>query len=447
MKKIFWLILLALLACTLALASCGGGADPANDNNPNGGESCQHSFGEWITTKQATCKKEGELRRTCSKCAQAETQSIPKTDDHSPVTDAAVAATCQATGRTEGSHCSVCNKVLTAQTELDKIDHAEDEISCFYGAPCSLCGHVNASVTKHVIQNGTCTLCGAIAIRTAEELRAMELDGKYVLTANISLEGTWTPIGTTTLPFSGSFDGNGYTVSGLMVTDPYICYGLFGYNIGTIQNVAIEGVIIQSTVPLSGAIYVGTLVGYNSGTVQNCYADGVSVSVTAAPNIGIATGYAGGLIGYNAGAILNCYAAGDAVSMTATSSTSSTYTYVGGLVGTNKNGTVSNCFSAVEAISGAYSCSNSQGISLVGGLVGQNSSGKITNCYRDSAQTFSCTTNEDTSSESTNDMGTATTDLKTAAFATDALGWSSDSWTISNGELPTLTENARIAVE
>ena len=50
---------------------------------------------------------------------------VSKTEDHTPVTDAAVPATCKDTGLTEGSHCSVCNKVLVAQTVVPKSeDHS-----------------------------------------------------------------------------------------------------------------------------------------------------------------------------------------------------------------------------------------------------------------------------------------------------------------------------------
>ena len=112
-----------------------------------------HDYGEWTVTKPATCTKVGEKTRTCSRCEDVETETIamiPHTWDsgvitteptctaegvktftcnvchktrkepvekvpHTPVTDAAVEATCENTGLTEGSHCSVCEDVLTAQ--------------------------------------------------------------------------------------------------------------------------------------------------------------------------------------------------------------------------------------------------------------------------------------------------------------------------------------------
>ena len=69
---------------------------------------------------------------------------------HTEVVDAAVAATCTSTGLTEGKHCSVCDEVLVAQTETEKIAHDYVE-----GA-CSVCGH---TCLIHNWSNGVCSTC------------------------------------------------------------------------------------------------------------------------------------------------------------------------------------------------------------------------------------------------------------------------------------------------
>ena len=51
---------------------------------------------------------------------------MPKAD-HMSVVDAAVAATCEKTGLTEGSHCSVCNKVLVEQASIPKLNHGYNQ--------------------------------------------------------------------------------------------------------------------------------------------------------------------------------------------------------------------------------------------------------------------------------------------------------------------------------
>ncbi len=46
-----------------------------------------------------------------------------KWEEHVEATDAAVEPTCTKNGLTEGTHCSVCNKILTAQTEIPALGH------------------------------------------------------------------------------------------------------------------------------------------------------------------------------------------------------------------------------------------------------------------------------------------------------------------------------------
>ena len=114
--------------------------------------------------KEPTCTAEGNnAYYTCSVCGKVfkdETGTQPTTvkaetlekKAHTPVVDAAVAATCEKTGLTEGSHCSVCNEVLVAQKVVDKIPHSltktdakaatctEDGNNEYYS--CSACGKV-----------------------------------------------------------------------------------------------------------------------------------------------------------------------------------------------------------------------------------------------------------------------------------------------------------------
>ena len=114
--------------------------------------------------KEPTCTAEGNnAYYTCSVCGKVfkdEAGTQPTTvkaetlekKAHTPVVDAAVAATCEKTGLTEGSHCSVCNEVLVAQKVVDKIPHTltktdakaatctEDGNNEYYS--CSACGKV-----------------------------------------------------------------------------------------------------------------------------------------------------------------------------------------------------------------------------------------------------------------------------------------------------------------
>ena len=94
---------------------------------------------------------------------------------HTPVTDTAVAATCTATGLTEGSHCSKCNEVLTAQEVVPATGHKSEPVkgkaaTCTAtgltdGSKCSVCGEVlkaqeEIPVKAHSFKDGKCSVCG-----------------------------------------------------------------------------------------------------------------------------------------------------------------------------------------------------------------------------------------------------------------------------------------------
>ena len=79
-----------------------------------------HTYNSGVVTKAATCTADGVCTYTCSKCKATKTETIPKLD-HTPVVDPAVPASVNATGLTEGSHCSVCGTVLKAQEIVPKL--------------------------------------------------------------------------------------------------------------------------------------------------------------------------------------------------------------------------------------------------------------------------------------------------------------------------------------
>lgn len=135
----------------------------------------------------------------------------------------------------------------------------------------------------------------------------------------------WTPIGTSSKPFSGSFEGNGHTVTELYVNGNTNYKGLFGY----IKDAVIQGVTVKGSV--SGKQYVGGIVGYITGnsTIDRC------------ANYSNVTGsgtYVGGITGYLSSAnsvMTNCYNTGN-ISGT---------TNCGGVVGSNNaNAEISNIF-------------------------------------------------------------------------------------------------------
>ena len=111
----------------------------------------EHSYAE-VDSMDATCTEEGYITYRCA-CGESYVTYITATG-HTEVVDAAVEATCTATGLTEGKHCSVCNEVLVAQETVPLADHTEVVIPAL--APtCTTAGHTEGSkcsVCKETVQ-------------------------------------------------------------------------------------------------------------------------------------------------------------------------------------------------------------------------------------------------------------------------------------------------------
>ena len=84
-------------------------------------DECTHNYSSTVT-KAATCTEKGIRKYTCKNCGKTYDEEIAKIA-HTVVTDQAVAATCTHTGKTEGSHCSVCGTVIKAQQEISATGH------------------------------------------------------------------------------------------------------------------------------------------------------------------------------------------------------------------------------------------------------------------------------------------------------------------------------------
>ena len=152
---------------------------------------------------------------------------------------------------------------------------------------------------------------GIYEISTAEQLAGLaklvnggnNFSGKTIkLTADIDLNNqAWTPIGNgdNSFAFFGTFDGDGYTISGLNVPDAN-APGLFGCIFGTVQNLIVK-VSVTVGDEADGGDYgeAGGVVCDNNGTVQNC---GFYGSVN--DEIGLD---AGGVAGGGYGKVLNCW--------------------------------------------------------------------------------------------------------------------------------------------
>ena len=141
-------------------------------------------------------------------------------------------------------------------------------------------------------------------------IAAVNFSGKTIkLTADIDLNNqVWTPIGNENdldvkLAFSGTFNGDGYTVSGLNVPDTY-CPGLFG-QISTsakVQNLIVKGSVTGGDEAFEIWGEAAGVAAYNDGYIQNC---GFYGTVTDSSD-GLVTAY--GVTGsLGGGTVKNCW--------------------------------------------------------------------------------------------------------------------------------------------
>ena len=169
---------------------------------------------------------------------------------------------------------------------------------------------------------------------------------------------SWTPIAdcveNNITQYSGTFDGNNKTVSGLYFNGNSGRIGLFGSSEsdGNIKNVGVVDSYFK------GNESVGGVCGHNDGTITNCYNAG---NLTVIESLGAI----GGICGYNGGTVTNCYNTG---TVTATGSVAS----VGGVCGSSI-APISNCYNI-----GTVTATSSD--ADISGICGYYF-GPIKNCY------------------------------------------------------------------
>lgn len=86
----------------------------------------KHEYGDFEILKNPTCTEKGQKGKICKKCGKITEKTDIDAAGHTPVTDPAVSPTETTDGLTEGSHCSVCGAVLTAQEVIPMLDPTID---------------------------------------------------------------------------------------------------------------------------------------------------------------------------------------------------------------------------------------------------------------------------------------------------------------------------------
>ena len=268
---------------------------------------------------------------------------------------------------------------------------------------------------------------GFYEVDTVEELQQISTypGENFILTADLDLSGldTWEPLGGLR-PFTGEFDGNGHTITGLTSTTG----GLFNINNGAIYDLA----VVNADVDLAGG-RVGIIASVNNGQIHTVYTTG---SVSGDSRVG-------GVVGDSSGQLRDAYSTADVHSRS---------TEAGGVIGVALAGSVSENLYATGAVSAQTR--------NIGGVIGYGYTGtEISNvlalnptvhapdyAHRVLGRVLSGhtatlnnlwaadavdaeTTNFDGPDGHTTWMGaTATTaQVRDASFYTDTLGWDLDS--------------------
>ncbi len=259
--------------------------------------------------------------------------------------------------------CTECDAYQSAVLTTDKYDidddNSKDDVYEIgnAGQLFWFAGLVNGTLDE-VEQNTSANAILTANITANEKL----LDSlQYDTEGNVSNGSdfiSWTPIADCTedhiTQYSGTFDGNNKTVSGLYFNDNSTRIGLFGSSNadGNIKNVGVVDSYFK------GDDFVGGVCGRNDGTITNCYNAGNLTAIESSATIG-------GICGYNGGTIVNCYNTG---TVTATGSIPS----VGGVCGCSI-APISNCYNTGTVTATGSSAD-------IGGICGYNF-GPITNCY------------------------------------------------------------------
>ena len=127
-----------------------------------------HSYGNSVVTKQPTCTAEGTAIKTCTKCNATVTEKLPA-KGHTAVTDKGYPATCTTAGKTDGSHCSVCNTVIKVQTVINATGHKSSAWITDKAASIGVKGskHRECTVCKKVLETAEIPALSRISISKA----------------------------------------------------------------------------------------------------------------------------------------------------------------------------------------------------------------------------------------------------------------------------------------
>ena len=358
-----------------------------------------------MDAKDATCTESGNKEYwTCEHCGK-----YFLSDDANPATATAVeqsetiipasheltkvdakAATCTEDGNIAYWQCDVCKKTFTDEAGKNAVDnviipalkHSYNENGfCENDDTHYQPANYNEEIEKYEISNA-----GQL-YWFAEQVNSGNASVNAVLTTDIVVnEGnlatydgtspntwmTWTPIGNATSRrvYSGTFDGQGHTISGLYVNSNEDCIGLFGAVMsgGSIKNIGVINSYFKGN-DLVGGI-AGTV--NESSFVQNCY----SINTISGNDY---IGGICGMFGSNNTSVKKCYSICDI-------HPSEKATHVGGVIASGEYVNISDCYYDSDIFSGkAYTdvLSSANAKNVEGKTTAQFASGEVTYLLND----------------------------------------------------------------
>ena len=243
-----------------------------------GVSACQHVY----ETEKVfpTCETQGYIEYTCTLCG------LHYTNDYTPASGHHFA----------DGYCVFCE----AEEPFGEIEHDiswyDSSLSTF-----ALTTRGQLAGLAYLVNNGT------------------NFSGKTVTLGNhIDLDyNEWTPIGTKSKPFAGTFNGKNFTIYNLKITKAASYVGLFGYVTGSIYgfNVSNASVNVSNT-----QSHVAIACAYSGNGLKN-------IAVSGEVNAPDAS-YVGGVVAEAKGAVNNCANHANVIG----------YNYVGGVMGDFYNG-------------------------------------------------------------------------------------------------------------
>ena len=259
----------------------------------------------------------------------------------------------------------------------------DDDIAAPDGDKSWYTGHENDS--EYILNDNDDMLGLSSLVRGGSDGKGEKCDfaGKTLtLGKNITITGTWAPIGNADNRFRGTLNGNFKVVTFDNITVKGSYTGLFGYNAGTVKDLVTAGKITNKS---EEGDFAGIVAGFNSGTITNT----VNTAELSAESI-----YnTGGIAGFSTSGIWVDNRTGEDIQKTAADATGlikhcantgsiTGWTKVGAMAGQNA-GDIIECFNT-----GRIDAANNSSKNGVGGIAGRNGNnnvatetGNILSCY------------------------------------------------------------------